>query len=221
MAGRDRHLKCVKPRCLHLSFVSFKRYLSHVRNYHVHEPNFEIRCPAESCFRSYSLISSLTSHIRRKHRAEVDLNNDKNDFVPEDECQNSFEDSFPSHCNEDTMICNSHDISDKEIALFALKTQEFNRLSDKATDGILESTFQLIEQKEEHLKAQVKKCIGNAGLELKKNKGLEELLESQHVTGSMKQLKTSKERNKYLRDTLNMVVSTSLVALLVFLKVCI
>ena len=83
--------------------------------------------------------------MRRKHRAEVDLHNDKHDdIVPEDECQNVFEDSIPSHCNEDTMIFNSHDISDKEIALFALKTQEFNRLSDKATDTILESTFQLL-----------------------------------------------------------------------------
>ena len=106
------------------------------------------------------------------------------------------------------MICNSHNLSDKEIALFALQTQEFNRLSDKATDAILESTFQLIEQKEEHLKAQVKKYIGNAGLEFKNIKGLEQLLESQHVTGSMKQLKTSKERNKYLRDTLNMLPHT-------------
>ena len=218
MAGRNRHFKCVKPRCSHLSFVSFKKYVSHVRNYHVHEPNFKIKCPADSCFRSYSLISSLTTHMRRRKHYPEDLNKDKNDdIVLEDECQNVLEDPIPLHSNQETIKCNSHDISEKEIALFALKTQEFNRLSDKATDAILESTFQLIEQKEDHLKAEVKKCFANAGHELKEIEGLEELLEAQHdVTESMKQLKTSKERNKYLRETLNMVVSTRLVTLFVF-----
>ncbi len=85
------------------------------------------------------------------------------------------------------------DISVKEMALFALKMQEFNKL----TDAILENTFQLLGQEEEHLKAQVKKCIGNTGLDVKDIEGLEELLEPQHdVSATMKQSKTSRERNK-------------------------
>ena len=204
-AGSDRHFKCVKTHCLHLSFTSFKKYLSHVRNYHVHEPNFEMRCPVESCFRSYTLISSLRSHMRRKHRHEVEFENDLLDHTQEDDgCE--IEDASQTDCNKDRM--GARDISVKEMALFALKTQEFNRLSDTATDTILENTSQLLEQNEEHLKAQVKACIEKTGLHLKDIEGLEELLKSRHDnTASMKQLKTSKDRNKYLRESLNMVVS--------------
>lgn len=210
MAGRQVNFKCVKSHCLHLSFASYKRYLTHVRDYHVHEPNFEIKCPVYSCFRSYSLLASLTSHIRRKH-GEVDCDKDINGYITQDDgCQVSFETSDPVHCNEKTMEHNTHDISVKEMALFALKTQEFNRLSDTATDAILESTYQLLEQNQEHLKAQVKKCIGSTGLDLKDIEGLEELLDSQHtVTASMRQLKTPRERNRYLRDTFKMVVSSA------------
>lgn len=207
-AGSDRHFKCVKTHCLHLSFTSFKKYLSHVRNYHVHKPNFEIRCPVESCFRSYTLISSLRSHRRRKHRHEVELENDLlNDHTQEDDgCEIACEDASQTDCNKDRM--DARDISVKEMALFALKTQEFNRLSDTATDTILENTCQLLEQNEEHLKTQVKACIKKTGLHLKDIEGLEELLKSRHDnTAPMKQLKTSKDRNKYLRESLNMVVS--------------
>ena len=96
------------------------------------------------------------------------------------------------------------------MALYALKTQEFNQLSDTATDGILENTRQLLEQNEENLKQKVKKCIQNNGIHVKDIPGLENLLEwRQYVAETMKQVKTSKERNKYLTNTLNMVVSSN------------
>ena len=43
-------------------------------------------------------------------------------------------------------------ISVKELALYALKTQELNQLSDSATDRVLESTSHLLQQNEENLK---------------------------------------------------------------------
>jgi hypothetical protein len=146
--------------------------------------------------------------MRRKHCGEIDLDNEIDNLIPQNDDCHENADQMPS--NEEKMDGNTHDISVKEIALFALKTQEFNRLSDTATDTILENTCELLEQNEEYLKAQVKKCIKQTGLDPKDIEGLEDLLESQHdVSASMKQLKTSKERNKYLRDTLDMVVSSS------------
>ena len=212
MAERNkRYFKCVKTDCFHLSFTSFKRYLNHLRSYHIHEPNFKVTCPVETCFRSYSLLSSLTSHIRRKHRGEVNFDNDLNDTLPQDvDCDPSCEDLSPLPCNGEEVDCDSHDISVKELALYALKTQEFNQLSDTATDGILENTRQLLEQNEENLKQKVKKCIQNNGIHVKDIPGLENLLEwRQYVAETMKQVKTSKERNKYLTNTLNMVVSSN------------
>ena len=85
MAARNkRHFKCVKTDCFNLSFTSFKRYLNHLRCYHIPEPNFKLTCPVETCFRSYSLLSSLTSHIRRIHRGELNFDNDLNDTLPQD-----------------------------------------------------------------------------------------------------------------------------------------
>ena len=76
---------------------------------------------------------------------------------------------------------------------------------------ILESTCQLVEQNEQHLKAKIKRCIKRSGLNVNEIEGLDNLLESQDkdqdVVESMKQLKTSKDRKKYLKNTFNMVVS--------------
>ena len=73
--------------------------------------------------------------MRRKHRGEVDIDNNLNDLLPQDDdCQTAFEDS---DCKGEEMDCDSRDISLKEMVLFALKTQEFNWLSDIATYAIL------------------------------------------------------------------------------------
>ena len=87
-------------------------------------------------------------------------------------------DASQTDCNKDKM--DRRDISVKEMALFALKMQEFNRLIDTATGTILENTCQLPEQNEEHLKAQVKACIEKTGFDLKDIEGLEELLKLRH-----------------------------------------
>ena len=133
-----------------------------------------LRCPVESCFRS-TLMSSLRSHMRRKHRHEVEFEKDLSDHTQEvDDCDIACEDASQTDCNKDKM--DGRDISVKEMALFALKMQEFNRLSDTATYTILENTCQLLEQNKEHLKAQVKACIEKTGFDLKDIEGLEELL---------------------------------------------
>lgn len=210
--------KCMKIECSHLSFSTFKRYLIHARNYHIHEPNFKIRCPVGSCFRSYVLISSLTSHIRRKHGGEINGENFLDNQL-DDSCDNQQNENengvfdglqplpFPEGQEEPDDCVGQGGISVKKMALFALKTQEFNRLSDIATDTVLENTQQLLEQNQSHLKKQVEKCIKNAGIDLKNIEGLEDLLgPQQDVPEFAKKLRTSKDRNKYLRDTLNMVV---------------
>ncbi|XP_046864010.1 uncharacterized protein LOC124457888 [Xenia sp. Carnegie-2017] len=207
---KEQEFKCINIHCSHLSFASFKRYMSHVRDYHVHEPNFKIKCPFDSCCRSYSLISSLTSHMRRKHKGDLDYAvdcevNDMNGDITQDNdhlVADSTLDSIEIGCNNKY---NTY-ISVKEMALFALKTQEFNQLGDTATDAVLENTYQLMEQNEDYFKKQVKLCIEHSSVDIKDIKCFEELLESPpSLSASKKVLQTSKDRNKYLRETLNMV----------------
>ena len=204
-AGSDRHFKCVKTNCLHIFHLPLSKNIL-VMCEIIMFTNLILRSDAQS---SHVFISSLRSHMRRKHRHEVEFENDLNDHTQEDDvCDIACEDVSQTDCNKDKM--DGQDISVKEMALFALKTQEFNRLSDTATDTKHKNTCQLPEQNEEHLKAQVKACIEKTGFDLKDIEGLEELLKSRHDnTASMKQLKTSKDRNKYLRESLNMVVSNS------------
>ena len=63
----------------------------------------------------------------RKHRDEVELQSDLSDHTAQDDdCQTTFEKSDQVHCHEEKMDCDTHDISVREMALFALKMQEFN-----------------------------------------------------------------------------------------------
>ena len=149
--------------------------------------------------------------MRRKHKGDLDYAvdcevNDMNGDITQDNdhlVADSTLDSIEMGCN------NKHNtyISVKEMALFALKTQEFNQLGDTATDAVLENTYELMEQNEDYFKKQVKLCIEHSIVDIKDIEGFEELLESPpSLSASKKVLQTSKDRNKYLRETLNMVV---------------
>ena len=179
---------CYKSECSHLSFMSLTRYVCHLRDNHSHEPNFKVTCPAKACFRSYSVISSLNSHMCRKHKYDI-----------EDEVHLTTEGKE----NRDPET-----ISVKELALYALKTQELNQLSDSATDRVLESTSHLLQQNEENLKKRVRTCLQNNGVNVTDIDGLEDVLKSPPCAAvAMKQLRTTTERNRYLKNKLHMVVS--------------
>lgn len=204
---------CKKSECSHLSFKTFTRYLSHVRNIHSHEHNFKVTCPAKGCFRSFSVISSMRSHLRRKHKAIES----QDDVVGNQDCLNVNDDA--ANDDEGCLDMNAaqlnhsenidpNNICVRELALYALKTQELNQLSDSATDQVLESTSDLLQQNEENLKKRVRVCLENSGMNVRDIDGLEDVLQSPPSTlEAMKQLKTPAERNKYLKNKLHMVVS--------------
>ena len=112
--------------------MSFKRYLSHVQNSHSYEPNFNIVCPVEGCFQSYGVLSSLTSHISQKRQINLDLNASDSaiDVAQESNTDDEMQRHFYGERESDT-----ENISVKPFALYALKTQELNRLN--ATNKIL------------------------------------------------------------------------------------
>lgn len=221
MAETERYM-CKKSECSHLSFRTFTRYLTHVRNNHSHETNFKVTCPAEGCFRSYSLISSMRSHLRRKHKAMasqddvVNINEDCSDFTDANEC--GFDNIVQFNHNENNENIDPDNISVRELALYALKTQELSQLSDIATDRVLESTSHLLQQNEENLKKRVRICLQNSGMNVRDINGLADVLESPPSTvEAMKELKTPADRNKYLKKKLHTVVSQLTLKLLCFL----
>lgn len=101
-----------------------------------------------------------------------------------------------------------NDICVRKLALYALKTQELNQLSDRATDQVLESTSDLLQQNEQNLKKRVRVCLEKNGMNVREIDGLEDVLESPPSTvEGIKQLKTPAQRNKYFKNKLHMVVS--------------
>lgn len=196
---------CENPDCFHLSFLSFKRYLNHVRNRHSYEPNFKIVCPFEGCFRSYKVLSSLTSHIARKHNTELEVDLNVGATQPDD---GNPDDELRLDCNNENEAEWTDDIPVKILALYALKTQELNRLTDSATNQILQSTSQLLEQNDSYVKQGVKQCLQNSGIDVKDVDGLEDLLKSSpKIVEAVQKLKSSQERRKYFIDNFQMVVS--------------
>ncbi len=228
----ERYFCCVCWECSHLYFQTFARYLIHLRNNHCYEPNFKVTCPIEGCFRSYSKIKSLTSHLLRKHKVteshddigsnQLDVSHvtlDSTDGAANDD-QCHFGNTAHFNHNEMKENTDPEDISVKVLALYALKTQELNNLSDNATDRVLESTSQLLQQSEENLKKPVRICLQNSGINVRDIDGLEDVLQSPpNTVEAMKQLKTSAERNKYLRNNLRMVVSNFSMPILSILPV--
>lgn len=196
---------CYKPECFHLSFTTFKRYLNHQRDNHSHEPDFKVKCPVQLCCRSYSVISSLTSHISRKHQnekfgfnvddIEVPLNDPESDLPNE---------AFPIMVENEPKPCVS--FCPRHLALFALKTQEINRLTDTTTNNIIENTAALLEEQEAHMKAKIRSCFEKSGFDINNVEGLQDIMNTQQ-TPNMDILKTTKGRNKYLLQNINMLVS--------------
>ena len=193
-----------KPECCHLSFPTFKRYLNHQRDYHSHEPGFAIRCPGKSCFRAYSKISSLKSHLSRWHKNEnsgFDLDNVEDVSIPFD---NPEVDHPLNELVENTPNARET-FTKKHLALFALKIQEVNRLTDTTTNSLINNTAELLERHESHLKGKIESCLEESGIDIKGINGLDEIMKTVQ-TPSMNFLKTTKSRNKYNTKELNMLV---------------
>lgn len=204
-----QRLRCSKPVCSHLEFATFKRYLNHLRNTHSHEADFKVTCTANGCFQTFTVFSSFTSHLSRKHR-DVDIVGDlllQNEIEVEEvtHAGNEFSDSEDD--NEDEHIQGEHEeYSLRSLALYVLKTQEMNRLSDTSLNANLDNTDEIVEQNLEFFKVGVKRCLQDANLDVGAIQGMEELLESPSAMSKhLEVMKSAKHRNKYLVEELEMV----------------
>jgi hypothetical protein len=96
--------------------------------------------------------------------------------------------------------------SPRHLALYALKTQEINRLTDTATNGIMDNTSELLEQHEVHVKEKIRLCLEKSGIKINDIDGLKDVM-NMPQTPSMDFLKTTRNRNNYLLQEFKIVVS--------------
>ncbi|XP_028418042.1 uncharacterized protein LOC114542794 isoform X2 [Dendronephthya gigantea] len=192
---------CPKPECFHLSFTTFNRFLNHLRDNHIHEPGFKIKCPVQSCFRSYSVLSSLTSHVSRKHGKEKVINDDVGSRIPENDALNRLDNTI--ECIPKTPKTGEA-FSKRHLALFALKTQELNQLTDSTTNKVIDNTTELLQQHEAHVKEKIRLCLDKSGIKISDIDGLGVVMNLEQ-TPNMEFLKSTKNRNNYISQEFKIV----------------
>ncbi|CAB4000487.1 Hypothetical predicted protein [Paramuricea clavata] len=94
-------------------------------------------------------MPSLPSHVRRKHQNErFDFHLNDNTDIP----TNIPERDPPNERSTSIKEKTAEEFSLRHFALFTLKTQEINRLTDATTNKVIDNTSELLEQHKAHMK---------------------------------------------------------------------
>lgn len=194
---------CYKVECSHLSFPTFKRYLNHIRNSHSFEPNFKIACTVEGCFQTFTVFTSFTSHLYRKHQGHIrltsdDCGQDESTSLVVDEHQEDISHEDDSRLEEK---------STRSLFLSVVKMQEIHMLTDSATSDILNYVKDVVDQKVNHFKERVQRCLKVEGMAVDEVEGSEEALDKPTPFDSaFERLQTVRQRTEYALNTMKMVV---------------
>ena len=194
---------CYKVECSHLSFPTFKRYLNHIRNSHSFEPNFKIACTVEGCFQTFTVFTSFTSHLYRKHQGQIrltsdDCGQDESTSLVADELQEDISHEDDSRLEEK---------STRSLFLSVVKMQEIHMLTDSATSDILNYVKDVVDQNVNHFKERVQRCLKVEGMAVDEVEGSEEALDKPTPFDSaFERLQTVRQRTEYALNTMKMVV---------------
>lgn len=213
--------KCYKPECQDKEFIRLGKLLRHIRDYHEHEPNFQVTCGLKSrsggrCQRTFKKWSTFTSHISRCHDEyateeglenytdNLDLFSDDTD--PGNDCDKNA-DNF-SETDEDYEEDFAREKARKHLASFILKTQELNKVSEKATFSVLEETSHEVCRNLDHFKSKLISCLNKSGITPKDVDGLENLIaEKPEFTKVYKGLDNQRQLRNYMIQEMQLVVS--------------
>lgn len=95
----------------------------------------------------------------------------------------------------------------RSLALYAIKTQELNRISDKALNDILDNTNSIFEQNLQSFQLGVKRSLQDAKIDINIIEGLPALFEAPSAMSKHETLMNStNDRSKYFIKELGMMV---------------
>lgn len=177
--------------------------LEHVSRVHAHSADFQMPCIIRECQRTYYNYGALRRHLRQTHNFYTRKANSA---------------MVPSSCDEENSITttdDSIDLPDDEIepptkkqrAEWILKIKETNKLTQTCTENILQDVTHLCTSVILDLTSVVKQKLAmhNATPELSQD--LLSVLQSDTYSEPFKGLETHYRQMKYLRESLNYVVS--------------
>ena len=164
------HVEVECSLCTHTPPLRFSiaNYLRHLRLFHVHQPNFDIKCGIGGCCRSYTNIGTFQNHVYAVHdsskdSSSVSLTNgnsavittvQNNDYDTEVDNDNILEDDVVMPDSQCTMP-DSRKLLQKSSALFLLGLKEKYKLPQVVVQGIIDGVTSLSHHQAEIMKSQV------------------------------------------------------------------
>lgn len=203
--------QCYKAECVDKSFSKLSSLLSHIRALHSHEPNFSITCGIQGCpnpQRTCKVWSTYTSHLSRCHKEELEKE-EENQYErlpspPDLQDPRLLEDG----ARQQLETCESKEAITRNLANFIVKTQETNKLAEKAIFDILDETCHFVERNVNNFKKKLIACIESAGVQTADLDGLDELLkeESEFAQAYQRLDNNLRKLKEYLMDEMSLVV---------------
>jgi len=216
------NLKC--QICPAFYTLTIAMMLSHLLRVHSSDPNFSVKCDVPECQRTFRKPRSYQSHLRRQH-SDFDLNSPIRAWDGREVGEQWQEDEeIPMEVLEDGLV-NEEGLYDnledglngkkRMDALFLLQTKEANRLTQKATDNIMEGATALVKNTVELLRMGVQNRLDSAGLRFEAVPGLTELFNDEHVISNpFRHVNTEHKQSAYFKEDFNLVVSIDIRILL-------
>lgn len=160
--------------------------LSHLLKVHQSDPHFYVKCDIPGCQRTFMNGNTYKSHLRRAHK-EVDLHQPILGHVDGEDCVEEVEEEDAMDIEIDDLTTGENssdlDMSDGEGGLYdrledrleankkmnasyLLNTKEAHSLTQKALDGIIDSSTNLVRNTVELIENGVQNRLDSAGIDL-------------------------------------------------------
>ena len=140
--------------CTHTPPLRFSiaNYLRHLRLFHVHQPNFNIKCGIDECCRTYTNIGTFQNHVYARHvskdnsfgvslvgesNAGISESLQSNDGITQVDSDILEDDEYTEPYSQFTML-DSCNLLQKSSALFLLGLKEKYKLPQVVVQGIID-----------------------------------------------------------------------------------
>ena len=121
-------------------------YFSHLTYTHQEERGFTVTCGIDGCEQKYSVVQSLSRHIRRNHNVNIDVDIHHDRLNDGDDNVDNFQDDRGNADQEE----NVHYDYARNIALFILKLREENKVPKNACSKVVHEIHELFSAKSRH-----------------------------------------------------------------------
>ena len=213
--------------------ASFKLLLFHTSRVHANSPDFYLPCGIDDCQVTFTNFHAFKRHLKKNHRSHlshIEAEDDRDDLSRDGDFDSNVasgttlisgdagdygvrDDETFEDCSSASVTPDLRASTDREraIALWILKLKEGRKLTQSATEEILQDVTELCCDMVTNLKSDIYKVLASAGISADDVSGLEDLFqdESSYMKPFSK-LETQYLQMSYYKSHLGFVVSISI-----------